>query len=522
MQFSVLLSGALCCCVAISQPATPLLVRPTRHDIIDQARVHLQGSQVTSRMPRRAASTSSFGRFLTHHPHPYISDVFDSAGLGSSRSEGGSPSVNVFDFGADPTCGEDSSEAFDAAVQAALAHDNGRGMGAGGKIRDLGGVTINLQGGDYLISRPISIPEFFGNFRIVGGTLRAGPTFPVDRYLIEIGGDPAACKQDNRQHSCNERIGIEDLFFDGDLRAKGGVQINSTMGGNLGPDLFFIHFDQAGLTVNGGHEVMLHEAWFGRVYYDAKNKTSNLGSSVAIELNGNDHIVSDVIIFAAQTGVTVNGGANLVEGVHCWNDGSLNGGHGIVVTASSTRLDGCYLDYTDLVLEDPFHVSVSNGFFLGMATVVLRAGSRATVEGLSLMANSWHNANMPHNDTVVLDERGKTFKSVKDLVMLGNVADHDKFTTRAVTVTKSLMKSAAKRWAFDFADSFVFPSIPISSVTYSISIAGSGFARHAARPAVNHTVMVETDEPVDATVTVTASQSVFSVGNGMLQEFSLV
>lgn len=509
--------AALCCCVAFSQPASSS--RPTRQDLLAQARAHLQDSHIANRTPKRASSTSSFGRFLASHPQPYVSEP---ALVGSSIGNGGPPAVNVFDFGADPTCSEDSSNAFDAVVQAALAHDNGHGMGAKGKIRDLGGVTIDLQGGDYQISRPVSIPEWYGNFRIVGGTLRAGPTFPTDRYLLEIGGDMAACKQANKQKSCNEKIGIEDLFFDGDLRAKGGVQINATMGGNLGPDLYFIHFDQAGLTVNGGHEVLLHEAWFGRLYYDAKNKTGNLGSSVAIELNGNDHVVSDVIIFAAQTGVTVNGGANLIEGVHCWNDGSLKGGHGIVVTASSTRLDGCYLDFTDLVLEDPFHVSVSNGFFLGMGTIVLRAGSQGIVEGLSLMANSWHNANMPHNDTVVLDERGQTFKSVKDLVMLGNVADSDKFTTRAVTVSKSLTQTAATRWVFDFADAFVFPSIPINSVTYSISIAGSGFARHAARPAVNQTVMVETDEPVDATVTVTASQSVFSVGNGMAQQSTLI
>lgn len=472
-------------------------------------------------MAKRASSTSSFGRFLADHPQPYAGEFQAASGRFSHRGVS-APSVNVFDFGADPTCGEDSSDAFDAAVQAALAHDSGHSMGAHGKIIDLGGVTIDLQGGDYLISRPVIFPDFFGNYRIVGGTLRAGPTFPTDRYLVEIGGDVAACKQDNKQHSCTERVGIEDLFFDGDLRAKGGVQINATMGGNLGPDLFFIHFNQAGLTVNGGHEVMLHEAWFGRVYYDFKNKTGNVGDSVAVELNGNDHVVSDVIIFAAKIGVIVNGGANLIEGVHCWNDGSTKGGHGIVVTAQSSRLDACYLDFTDLVLEDPFHVSVSNGFFLGMGTIVLRAGSMRMVEGLSLMANSWHNANMPHNDTVVLDERGSTFKSVKDLVMLGNVADHDKFTTRAVTVTKSLAQSAATRWAFDFADSLIFPSIPISSATYSISIEGSGFARHAARPAVGHTVRVETDVPVDATVTVTVSQSLFSVGNDILQELTLV
>lgn len=485
-------------------------LRPSHDDVLFAAQEQLRRSHLPRRLPVRAPEASTFGRFLAGHPAPRV--------LSRALSNSGTPTVNVFDFGADPTCSQDSSDAFDAAMSEALLHDHGHGMGGRGTIRDLGGVTIDLQGGDYLLSRPIAVPEWVGNMRIVGGTIRASPDFPADRYMIEVGGDSKACNQENKQHSCNENIGFEDLFFDGSLVAKGGLEINATMGGNVGPDIFFVHFGQVGLTLRGGHEVMVHQAWFGKLYYDEKHPEELIDGSVGIEVLGNDHVISDVIGFlGTQTGVHVTGAATLLEGIHLWNMGTLAGGRGIVLSgkwADNNRLNSCYLDYTSLIIEDPFHVSVTNGFFLGMATIVLRAGAEARVEGLTLLSNTWHNANMPRNDTVVLDERGgSAFGSVKDFVMLGNVADADKFTTRAVTVTRSLTQAATTRWEFDFSDALVFPSIDLTSVSYSIAIAGSSFARHAARPAQHHTVVVETDEPVDATVTVTVSQSLFSAGN---------
>ena len=59
----------------------------------------------------------------------------------------------------------------------------------------LGGATLDLSGGTYLISEPVHIPMLHANFRITGGTLRAAASFPKDRYMIEIGAcaDEAPC-----------------------------------------------------------------------------------------------------------------------------------------------------------------------------------------------------------------------------------------------------------------------------------------------------------------------------------------
>lgn len=275
--------------------------------------------------------------------------------------------------------------------------------------------------------------------------MRAGPSFPTTpgRYLLEISDlSVEGCKAVNpKQKSCNEKVGIEDVFFDCGRRAWGGLQINATMGANIGPDIYFLNFIHAGLTLHGGHESMLHEAWLGATYYGAPNHTQSEAGSVAIEILGNDHIISDVIIFGGQVGVYCNGGANLIEGVHTWNDAthSPSPGYGIIIDETqSVRVVGVYLDYTALRLVDPSHVSVADSFFLGMGTIVVAAGSKREVDGLMIVDNTWANYNMPHNRTIVVDERNAAFKVPKDVVMLGNVGDKNTMQARAITVTKSL------------------------------------------------------------------------------------
>ena len=53
-------------------------------------------------------------------------------------------------------------------------------------ITDLAGAVLDLGGGEFLLSAPIVIPQFFGNFYISGGTLRASRTFPQEAYLAGL------------------------------------------------------------------------------------------------------------------------------------------------------------------------------------------------------------------------------------------------------------------------------------------------------------------------------------------------
>lgn len=542
--------------------------RPTRHDVLALGRRALSSSSggaahlPSSRVVARAAPGSTFARFLAG----------DTSAPQCGRSDPESPGGSIYpaDSGADATGRKDSSDAMDAAVaQAMLRNTSARKMGTPKyDIADLGGVTIDLRGGDYLLSRPIVLPRGYGNIRFAHGSLRADPeTFPMSRYLLEISdvNKTECARLGGRGASCNEDISIEDIFFDGSHRAYGCLQISNTMGANVGPNIYVLNFVRAGITVHGGHEAMIHEAWLGANYFGTTNHTLLEAGSTAIEVLGNDHVISDVVIFGGQTGVYTANGANLLTGIHTWNDAThaQSPGHGIVVDGTqSVRVIGCYLDYTALRLViihpnpihlcvvgvlctnvlgfayaiyqvDPVHISVVDTFFLGGATLVVAAGEKATVSGLTIMDNTWNQFNKGDwskgNVTVVVDERNGTFQKVTDVVMLGNVgssAGRASITTRAVTATQTLTQhTPSTRWDFDFSPFFAFPNLGIVDVQYSIEIGsrapdasgqavGAGsFARHASRPPVGQRVAVETDVPVVGTVTLTATQGVFTPGN---------
>jgi hypothetical protein len=517
--------------------AADLQRHPTRHDVLALGRQALSSGGAhlpSSRTAARAAPDSTFSRFLagdTSAPQ---------CGHSNPTSPGGS--IYPADSGADATGRKDSSDAMDAAVaQALLRNTSARKMGTPKyDIADLGGVTIDLRGGDYLLSRPIVLPRGYGNIRFAHGSLRADPeTFPVDRYLLEISdiNKTECARLGGRGASCNEDISIEDLFFDGSHRAYGCLQISNTMGANVGPDIYALNFQHAGITVHGGHEAMVHEAWLGANYFGTKNHTLLEAGSTAIEVLGNDHVISDVVIFGGQTGVYTANGANLLEGIHTWNDATHahSPGHGIVVDGTqSIRVINCYLDYTALRLVDPVHISVMNTFFLGGGTLVVAAGKKAIVDGLTVMDNTWNQFNsgawVTGNVTLVVDERnGTKFSKVTDVVMLGNIgssAGKASMAPRAVTATQTLTQhTPSTRWEFDFSGVFAFPNLGIVDVQYSIEIGGGesrggesalaagAFARHASRPPVGQRVAVETDVPVVGTVTLTATQGFFTPGN---------
>ena len=387
-----------------------------------------------------------------------------------------------------------------------------------------------IGGGDFLLSRPIVFPHGYANFGIGHGSLRAGDGFPraadgFRRYLVEVSDlNATQCQRiDPGQKACTENVDIVDILFDCSRVAWGALSINYTMGANVGPDMYMVNFVKAGVSIHGGHEVMVHEAWLGASFYGTKNHTQGEAGSTAIEVRGNDHIVSDVIVFGGQTGVLVAGGANLVEGVHTWNDGThaASPGHGVVISnTQSVRVLGCYLDYTALRIEGPAHMSVVDSFFLGGGTLVLapRTDGKTLqgVVGTVITDNTWANYNMPANNTVVVDERASLFGDAPiDLIMQGNIGSST-MTPRAVTVTMSRHLPNATSWEFDFTGGLLFPHLPIVDTKYSL-MADDGFPRHASRPPYGpnlQMVSVVTDVPVSGTVTITVTQGIFTTGNG--------
>ena len=96
---------------------------------------------------------------------------------------------------------------------------------------------------------------------------------------------------------------------------------------DIGPRIFVTGYSEHGISVQVGHEVMIHETWVcpwmgnGQRPWSVFNGTIPNATS-GILLWGADHYLTNVIIFMARgsnlVGVEVAGGGNLLTGVHAY------------------------------------------------------------------------------------------------------------------------------------------------------------------------------------------------------------
>lgn len=420
--------------------------------------------------------------------------------------------VSVLAFGADPTGERDSTDALQSAL-AELIDRGGASSKAANGMADLGGAALDLAGGSYLISAPLTVPGHVSNLRLHQGTLRASPRFPSDRWLLTIGSQ--ACEGAARFSEggsevayCNQFISVADMLFDAGHVAAGGVHVANAMGSTIGPSVFFTGFRDTGVRIDGGQGVVVQEAWFAEYYWsevkqgESEEKVTSNSSSVGLQLNGRDHVVRNAVVFNfARVGVEVNGVGNVLQNVHTWN----GGGDGIVVSAPQTRILGCYLDWNRLLITDPEQTLVQSTFFLETG-LHLKASKKKWIDGLRL-----------HDNTYVHWSKWRQVPSSVELLGTfdGGVVEIKDETSRGVPLrvtqaSRALRRENATRWLFDFSDVLLFPQI--DEVMYSFASEGEGFVSHVARRPVGATVAIEADVPATATVTVEVAQGARKFG----------
>ncbi|XVE92375.1 hypothetical protein REPUB_Repub01dG0092000 [Reevesia pubescens] len=137
-------------------------------------------------------------------------------------------------------------------------------------INNFGGPQINLQGGNYLISKPLRLPAAgAGNLMIHGGTLRASDNFPADGTSID--------------------------------------------------NCYITHFTTTEILVQHGHETYIRNSFLGQHITVGGDAGERNFSGTAINLMGIDNAVKDVVIFSAAIGIIASGQANTFSEVHCYN-----------------------------------------------------------------------------------------------------------------------------------------------------------------------------------------------------------
>mmetsp|Transcript_19389 Transcript_19389/g.38744 ORF Transcript_19389/g.38744 Transcript_19389/m.38744 type:complete len:477 (-) Transcript_19389:46-1476(-) len=401
----------------------------------------------------------NFKRGAKHVPsqsganHPYS----------SHKSEGAVVTiVDVRDYGADASGQTDSTEAVLKAVTDLLSTDGKSDKKMASGIADLGGITLDLAGGVYLMSKPIVIPILVGNIHFIDGTLRASSNFNPAWHLVHIGN--TTCAPDN-QKSCNEFISFTDVMFDSNFRSAGGAIVQHVMGATF-TACFWTGFTGTALQIDGGHEVMVEFSWFAECYWsDSKTCIDRDDSSIAVQINGNDHYLHNVIIFDwVKKGVEVNGEANVLSGVHTWNGGGI----GIEVNAGSTRIVGCYLDYNELLIKVADKLLVTDTFFLKTNTKIQTGGAmRETLFKHNVY--SWGGEDSGLLSVEIVDVGDADYSGVQNVRFEDEIGEGVLSTAR----TDSIVYNTSDKEAFvqiDFAGKLVFDAI--KSVQHSTVFLG--------------------------------------------------
>ncbi|VVB12328.1 unnamed protein product [Arabis nemorensis] len=404
----------------------------------------------------------------------------------------------VISYGADPTGKLDSTNAILKAMEDAFEGPNHGVLMEG--INDLGGARIDLQGGSYLISRPLRFPSAgVGNLLISGGTLRASNDFPVDKYLIELKDESSKLQY------IFEYITLRDLLIDCNYRG-GAIAVVNSLRTSI-DNCYITRFgDTNGILVKKGHETYIRNSFLGQHITAGGDRGERNFSGTAVNLMGNDNAVTDTVIFSAKIGVMITGQANLLSGVHCYNKATGFGGTGIYLKLpglTQNRIVNSYLDYTGIVAEDPVQLQISGTFFLGDAFILLKAIT-GVVRGVNIVDNMFSGSGngVP---IVQLDQTNSGFGDVDQVVV-----DRNSVNGMAVksTVGKGSVYGNGTSWTVDLNPVLLFPDM-IKHVQYTLVASEAGaFPVHALRNVTENRVVIETNAPVTADVHVTVDQGI--------------
>ncbi|KAL4284382.1 hypothetical protein GQ457_16G006200 [Hibiscus cannabinus] len=426
----------------------------------------------------------------------------------------GSRVYHVTDYGADPTGKSDSIEALDKAIADAFQGPSEGVLMEG--ISNLGGVQIDLDGGNYLLSKPLRLPAAgAGNLMIHGGTLRASDDFPADGYLIDLSSTTQEEMKEGSSSDLNseltsssssynyEYITLKDLMLDCNYRGGGISVVNSLRTGI--DNCYIAHFTSNGILVQGGHETYIRNSFLGQHITAGGDAGERNYTGTAINLMGNDNAVTDVVIFSAAIGIIASGQANTFSGVHCYNKATGFGGTGIYLKLpglTQTRIVNSYLDYTGIVAEDPVQLHISSSFFLGDAFILLKS-INGVANGVSIVDNMFSGSNKGV-EIVQLDQSKVPFTQIDQVVVDRNNA---KGMNIKATVARGSTEGNGSSWTVDFSPVLLFPNL-IKHVQYSLSSSRDGvFPNHVLRNVSENRVVIESDVAVPANVFVAVDQS---------------
>ncbi|CAN1305481.1 Polygalacturonase QRT3 [Linum perenne] len=413
-------------------------------------------------------------------------------------------------YGADPTGKNDSTEAIQSALNDAFNQLNNQSLELMPGVKDAGGAVIDLQGGSYRISKPITFPPSGGgNLLFKEGSLRASPQFPPERFLVELISPKSELliyKTDDvglfqGVGVYYEDITFRDILFDSAFRG-GGILVVDTARVRI-TNSYFLNFTSKGILVQGGHETFISTCFLGQHPTVGNAKGEEFFSGTGIDLASNDNIVSDTVLFSSKVGLFIRGQSNLIIGVHTYNKMKRLGGVGIYLKREAwyNRIQSCFIDFNSLVIEDPHYVHVTGNFFYGDANVILKP-DHGEIKGFTVAHNLFVGWGSP-----IVEVEEEFTRGIEQVRIENNQARN---MTMKSTVAKMTVAGNGTRWVADFSEQLVFPDW-IKNFQYSVMEkpcqgrrGGPGWMR--VTDVSRNVVVVESDEAIDAVVSVAVDQ----------------
>ena len=165
--------------------------------------------------------------------------------------------INPADYGADPTGATDATAVLQQCVNLLWNASRSGSVLARTQQLDLGGATLDLAGGIFLLSTPVVFPEGGArNFQVRGGTLRAGSNFPMAGFLFEL---------NYSESSYVENAAFHDVVFDGGEHLRGGGLLSVENLHMRVQGCWFLRFGTVGLSVLNGHEFYVDDTYASQV-----------------------------------------------------------------------------------------------------------------------------------------------------------------------------------------------------------------------------------------------------------------
>lgn len=300
-----------------------------------------------------------------------------------------------------------------------------------------------------------------------------------------------------------EDIVIRDLSLDANFRG-GGLLIVDSIRVTV-ENVYVTHFKTDGILVEGGHEALIRDSFFGQYITSGGDPREKDFSGIGINLIGNGNVVSDVVIFSGAYGVSVSGVGNYLSGVHAYNKISSLGGVGIYLQLpgyTQTRILGCHLQGTGIIAEDPLQLVISSNYFSGDANIVLRSTKKTHSVSYVTITGNMFTGSSRGVPIVELDEAAGRFTSVFDTLVDQNTAYG---MTLKATVARATL-SSSYTWRLNLNERLLFRDF-IQNCQYSMFVNGKDFPRHVLRSVKDNTVLVDADARVTGTVSVLVDQS---------------